>query len=462
MTLKFNFSYQKLTIKFLIYACSVTILGYQILRSDFCFADVEKFELSLKLAEQRALGASDQVKALSFSERAVYEQANAQFSILLPKLTFNANYQYLTNVPTIQVPVPGFNFGIPFGAHNNYSIGPALSYVLWDFGSARNAYAGADLLAQSRGEDRKKGELQVLLDVRSAYLRLQLSLEELRLLRNSLNLAQIQNRDIETNFRAGAATKLDRVDSQREVINRKLSFEQKQAEVVTDFTDLLAIVYLPTPKTSRIGPAGLPGVELELNLDSLEASLNDAGIWRFSPPADRHPQLRSQELLAEASEKSAQALMDSLYPTVQVTASAVIQYPIGPVLQRVNQNIFAASLSMPLFEGGRTRHNATQKRLEAEAARSSRLQLKVNMDRDYTKAQELLLKLNEQQKLATEDVERSRQAAGLYYQSYKGGKLNLTDVLAANNRALQSEVNATRISAQILSQLIILKYLSSV
>jgi outer membrane protein TolC len=82
------------------------------------------------------------------------------------------------------------------------------------------------------------------------------------------------------------------------------------------------------------------------------------------------------------------------------------------------------------------------------------------MDRDYDKAIQLLLNLRTQQKLAQDDVEKSKDAARLYYQSYKGGKINLIDVQSANNRSLLSQVNAARIDAQIISELFLLQTLS--
>ena len=47
----------------------------------------------------------------------------------------------------------------------------------------------------------------------------------------------------------------------------------------------------------------------------------------------------------------------------------------------------------------------------------------------------------------------STEAARLYFQNYKAGKSQLIDVQTADNRALLSKINKTRIEAQILNQL---------
>jgi outer membrane protein len=431
--------------------------------SQTSWASPARFELTLKDAENRALNTSNQLKALYSDKDAATEQADAQYSALLPSLTLDAGYHYVTNVPNLTLPIPGVNESFPFGSHNNYTVGPTLRYTLWDTGQARDAYHGLDLLAQSREEDRKTGELQLVLNVRSAYLRVQLALEELRLLNSSLELSRAQNRDIESNFRGGAATRLDRVDSQRDVINYELQFEQKQSEVAVDLKDLLALIQVtPEGNLSKPTPPGVDAKDagIELDLDPLRESLQQAAQWTFTPPNESQPQLKSQELLIESSEKQAESQKAGLYPTVQLSANASIQYPNEIFLESVEQNTFAVSFSMPLFEGSRTRHLAAEKLKEAEAARFNREQVRINLDRDYEKALEQLQSLKAQQKLAVDDVQRSQDSARLYYQSYKGGKINLIDVQSANNRALTAQVNAARIDAQLLNQLFILRSIS--
>jgi outer membrane protein len=432
-----------------------------LLFSKTCLAAAPRFELTLKDAENRALNTSNQLKALYSNKDAATEQADAQFSALLPSLTLDANYRYVTNVPSLVLPIPGNTEAFPFGSHNNYTVGPTLRYTLWDTGKAHDAYHGLDLLAQSREEDRKNGELQLLLNVRAAYLRVQLALEELRLLNSSLELSRAQNHDIESNFRAGAATRLDRVDSQRDVINYQLQFEQKQAEVAIDFKDLLALVQEnPDGNISKPGPPEVTDKALELDLDPLKVSLQEASQWTFNPPGENQPQLKSQELLIESSEKQADSEKAGLYPTVQLSANASIEYPNQIILESIEQNTFAVSFTMPLFEGSLTRHLAAGKLKEAETARFNREQIKINLDRDYAKGLEQLESLKAQQKLAVDDVQHSQDSAKLYYQSYKGGKINLIDVQSANNRALTAQVNAARIDAQMLNQLFLLRSIS--
>lgn len=421
------------------------------------------FAVSLNEAEHLSLESSNDIKAYKAQAQASEEQALAQFAYLYPKLTFDGNYHYLTNVPKITLPIPGIPASFPFGTHDNYSVGPTLSYTLWDTFAARNSYRGLDLLSQAQNEDRKKAELDLLLNLRTAYLHLQLALEELRLLNNSLELSKAQNKDIESNYRAGAATQLDRVDSQRDVINYQLQFQQKQAEVAADLKDLLALLPLqmhPLENLAQPGPPGVSDIKLEVQLDSLDSSLTTSNSWQFPPPGEKHPSLASEEFRAESAQKAASSQLAILWPMVQVSANTSLEYPNGIIPESVYQNTFMVSLSMPLFEGFHAHHLAEEKMREADGAQFRKQQVKINLDRDYIKGIEMLGNLRVQQKLAETDVERSATAARLYYESYKLGRINLIDVQSANNRALTAKVNAARIDAQILSQLYLLRYLS--
>ncbi len=115
---------------------------------------------------------------------------------------------------------------------------------------------------------------------------------------------------------------------------------------------------------------------------------------------------------------------------------------------------------MPLFFGDPSRALSAQQRSQAEAADYRAKGAKEDLDRDFSKSQELLTSLQDQRQLAYKDVEESEEEAKLNYVSYKAGKLNYVDVQNANNLALQSKVAATRIDAQILNQIETLKSLS--
>lgn len=423
--------------------------------SVWCAIPRYSFHLSLRQAENEAVRTSNQLKSYVSMSQSATEEADAQFSALLPRITLDGQYSYLTTVPSITLPFPGAA-PLPFGSHNNYDIGPTLTYTLWDTGAAKDAYRSAKLMAEAREEDRKAGRLQLLLSLRTAYIQVQEGLEQLRFVYDSLNLSRAQYHDIAVNFRAGAASRLDRVDAERAVLSYELQFRQSQASLSSALEDLLSLTGETVPDFSHPGPPGVENVTLELRLDPLDQAVAAASD-RFSPPDDSQPQVRSQELQAQSSELSAKGEKAGIYPKITVSARAELEYPNAIFLQNVEQNIFGVTLSMPLFESNRTSHLAASQFRQAESARYRKEQLRTDLNRDYRRAKDMLRSLKGQMRLADEDVTRSEESARLYYASYRAGRINFTDVLSANLRALQAKVNASQIEAQILNQIAILE-----
>ena len=424
-------------------------------------APAARYALGAAEAEARALRSSDQLQSALEAAAAAREQARSQEAALMPRLSLEASYRYVTEVPSLPFSLPGVP-PLQFGTHSSYSVGPVLSYTLWDTGAAAKSYRSLLNLAGSRDEDRRTAERQLLLTVRSAYVRVQLALEQVRLVNDSLALIRAQDRDIASNYGAGAASRLDVVDSHREVISYELQYRQRQADLSAALKDLLALIYEdPIPQgTARPAPPGIADAALELVLDGLEASLAEAERWPLAPPGDENPQVKSQELLARSSELAAESARSSLYPTLLASAKASEDYPNQILAETVQQNTFSVSLSWPLFEGGRSVHQAAGELRQAAAARRRAAQAKTDLARDFRKAQDLLESLKGQRTLAAEDVRASEEAARLYYQSYQAGRINLTDVEAANVRALQAKVEAASIEAQLLQQLANLRFLA--
>ena len=217
--------------------------------------------LSLREAERQTLASSNLLKSYQAQEEAAGEDVDAQLQNLLPKLSFQGTYQYYAQIP--QITFPGFRAPIPFGTNSTYSVGPQLNYTLWDTFSQRDSYQASGLVKSSRVEDRKNTELQLLASARSAYVSVQLGIEELTLINDSLELAQAQDHDVASRFRAGAADRLDVVTSQRSVLSYQIQFEQRQAELSSSLKDLLNLIGDREPRDlSHPGPTGLPDVTL--------------------------------------------------------------------------------------------------------------------------------------------------------------------------------------------------------
>lgn len=431
-----------------------------LLFSNWTWAQIPILELSRDHATLQAKQKSEKIKSSLADSLAADEQAEATHTFLLPRLTFDANYRFIGVVPSISLPLPGVP-PITMGAHSNYSIGPTLSYTLWDSGAIRDAYRSQLKLAGARKEDLKNAEVQLIGEVKNAYTKVQLGLEQLKFVKDSFNLSKSQNQDITHRFKAGTATRLDLLTSEREVLNYELQFKQQQASLGASLRDLLTLINdTRIENPSKPSFFGDPTASVWLKLDSIENSLMKESSETPEKYSEDNPQMKSRQYLVESLEFSSESQKAASYPQIQLSARTSLDYPNGPILETINQNTLTATLSMPLFEFNRNQHQIAEKEKEAESNRYKKNQLNLDMQRDFSKAKEYLRSLNEQQKDAEESVRQSEMLARLNYESYQNGKITLVDVQAANIRALQAKVELAQIRALILNQIVILKTLA--
>lgn len=437
-----------------VFMTALPFLLLQLLVSNPAESRAPDFELTLSQAILGAKQTSERLKAAATDEMAAREREDFAFTALLPRLTLDGIFRYVTTVPALPVPVPGLG-NIPLGSNPNYNIGPTLSYSLWDSGAARNSYQGQIKLTKSRVETQKNITSQLVGSVKMAYVNVQLGLEQLNLVRDTLGLSRAQDKDITHRFNAGSATRLDLLTAHREVLNYELQFKQQRANLTSALRDLLALV-----GSTASQQIPLPSDPSALKLDSLESTLEFESNDEPEHPDDDSPQLKSQEYFVQSLELVSKSLAAGAYPQLQISARTSLDYPNGPILETINQNTFFASLTFPLFEFDRTHHLAAEKANEAESARHRMNQLRTDQNRDFFKAKELLSSLREQKKDSEESARQSEILAKLSYESYRFGRINLVDVQVANVRSLQAKVDLARINAQILAQLIALKTLS--
>ena len=71
-------------------------------------------------------------------------------------------------------------------------------------------------------------------------MQVQLGIEELRLINDSLGLSKAQSHDVLTRFHAGAAATIDVVTAGRSVLSYEIQLRQKQAELASALKDLLS------------------------------------------------------------------------------------------------------------------------------------------------------------------------------------------------------------------------------
>ncbi len=427
----------------------------------------DRFVLRFEEAVVAAGEASGRVKASFRDWEAAKLRAQGQGSLLSPRFSLDGNYRYVSEVPAIEV--SPLRPPITLGDNKNYSVGPAVNWVLWDFGALYNAWKAAGALAEAKESEYRWAVRQAVLETSLLYFRIQMAAEQVKLLAEALAVAQEQYKDISRGLRAGSASRLDNLLAHQEVLARSRQLAQARTALGAALNDLAALTGVDRPEgtsfpldaeTARRPPSDIPSATLEVAVDSLEAlleKLRPAAQGEFDPAM---PAVAAHERAAEAAARAGRSIKASRLPRIVVSGKTSLDYPNGPILEEFNQNMVAVSASLPLFEGGRlVREQGEQKAKEA-AARQRRTQAEANARRDWQKGLDALAGLNVQLEIGLQAAKETAEAARLTYDAYKTGQVRLTEVHEANLRKLSAQVEVARVKVEILSQLAVLKSLA--
>jgi outer membrane protein TolC len=427
-----------------------------------------KLVLSLEEAERQAFEHSPILKGALSDLAAAQSQVEVQLSQLIPRVTVDGSYQYQTQVPNFS-PAPGAP-AVPFGDHNNYSVGPTLQYTLWDNGGLLKSWRSQKALASSEEAQRDLVRRQVRLITRLDYFQVQLALEQERSLIDSLRLAGAQYNDIDKRYRAGAASRIDWLSAHQQVLDRRRDLRAAQADLAAALRALFAQtgrgqdLDVSSPINARVEsplPAGVstPTVSIELEpLETVEARLEGAA---GAPVDGSYPQLLALSRQAESQKLSADSISAARWPRLQLTYKSDYIYPNLPLLSSVWQNTAGVSASVPLFEWGRTKNQAAAQRMLAASTESRRDEALDELVRDWHKARDQFSALRDEEALDRESIDETAEIARLRYASYRDGGSTILDVETADLNSVQSRVTGARTRTQILIQLATLESLSA-
>jgi outer membrane protein TolC len=438
-----------------------------ILAASPSWSEPARLSLSLSDLTQAALQNSPKLKAAQLQVESAKSSANSAGAAEWPRFGLDGSYRYQAQVPSMRLSPMGPT--LTFGDNNNYNVGANLSWTLWDFQSLHNQANSFDRMARSREQILQATERQLVLALRLAYFKTQISLEQVRLLGDSLKLAQAQYADIRNQSQYGKASRLDRLTSHQEVLDFQRQLRQAQAELSNSLRDLFSLAGIQEPADFALPmdfrlqgkmPQGSGELTVWLAIDAVSQSHQALEAGEKQPPDDSVPQIRTYAYLADSARYAGDAVFSQLLPKIAVSARADFEYPNGPILETIQQNTVGVSVSLPLFDWGRIVNDSDSKQKQAKAYLKDLDQARSDLMRDWNKAQDQLRALRFQKSLNQTAVSETEELARLTYGAYQAGGVRFLEVESANVRAIQAKIISLRNDIQILMQLSVLSSLS--
>lgn len=416
--------------------------------------------LPLVQVEAQALAFSPALQAKQAEAEAAQARVDAQGSLLWPRLTLEGTWRYVSEIPEVSLS-PG-RPAVPFGDHINYSLGPQLSWNFWSSGGVFQARRAAEAALAGKQAEYRALFRSVALQTRLTYFQAQLGLEQIHLLLESLKLFEKQYSDIRSQAAAGASSRKDLLTSHQDVLSARRQLLQAQSSLANTLRDLFALTganepadfSLPLPADLEQGAPGvLESPSVLLRLDSLEQSLNQFASAAQAAFAAQPPQTAALAALAEALRAQAQSIAAGNWPQVQAFAKASLDYPNGPVLEKIQQNSAGLSASLPLYEFGRISNQAAEQARLAQSTEWQQKQTLQNLKATWEKNRNQWQELKREAELDVQSVKENSELAQLTYQAYTVGKSSFLELETANYRALGARIQSARTQVQMLIQL---------
>jgi len=431
-------------------------------------ARAAEFSVTLKSAEESALGADGQYKSAKYSAQAAAAAASAASSLLYPRLSLEGNARYSTVVPVIALPAV-MGGPRPLGDNWNYSVGPTATWTFFDGGALRSGSESASRSALARAAEAENARRQAILKARTSYFQLQLALERVYLIGENLQLSLSQFKDIALGARAGSRSRLDEIRAGQETLDRRRDLLRARADLSAALRDFSFVtgIELPgdpsLPLDARMAGSDYGGAEPASLL--VRAEPYDVLLGRLQPAAEGGldkdlPSVRALAEGARAYTASAGAYKAQRLPRLTLGARSSLDYPNGPNLYSFMQNSASLALSLPLFESGLSVEKEHESALNAAAALEKKDEAALAAKRDLDKALDAYKALVSEQALNIEAVDDAAEAAKLAYDSYKAGGGTWLDVESADLKTLQAKTTTASTNTEILLKLAVLDSLT--
>lgn len=419
--------------------------------------------LSLADCERDALKSSAQLQGLEAQVRSSQAQEKSVASSLYPSLSLDAKGVWVSEVPTLKFGGQELKFGDTWG----YAVGPTASWVLFDNGARSSIKKSASKAASAQEQSYEFARKQILLQVRQSYFAVQQLLQQLVLLNGQLEVVQKQLADVESAYKAGSKSNLDVSIARKQVLKTQTAMSGARSALAGQLRTLFKLtgtdynIDPSYPTDKRLANAKEENkTSAVLDTDPLENTLQLFRPYGQSEFDENSPKLAALDEMAQYYDYLADSYKSSLYPRVALQGGAYFEYPNGAIREHVFLGRAGATVSIPLFEGGKDRQQANAQRELSRAKTYEKQDTQETLTALFLSAKDRLYGLQVQENLLKDTIKQTSETARLTYQAYKAGAVTFFEVDRANLDLLESQLSLADVQVEQLNQLAILNSLS--
>lgn len=427
------------------------------------WASEKLLKLSYDETENKSLESSSRLKALKYDIAVSNQKAKQQKSILIPALTLDGYYKYITVVPEIDIAAGTSVMSKKLGDNQNYSFGPSLSWIMWDEGASRSGWKSFESGANAKRLEFEGASRQLALACAKTYFRLVLASEQILLVNDSLSLSRKQYNDILINVRAGNKSRKDELSSHAELLSRTRQLAQAETDFSVALRQMASLSGIKISTGTFLPDTFIQNSEKAdnyLNLDTLDGLItkfkgySEASLWDKSPDLEVFDELASSARYAQESASS------GLWPRLSFSARSSIDYPNGPKIESFNQNSAGVNFFMPLFEARKTRAKAKEYDYTYKSSMEKKNQKATDLLELWQETKDVIDGLLKQYKINEEMINEAQELSSIVYKSYIAGSATYLEVENTNFRLLEAKIQQAKTKVQLLMQYAVMRSLA--
>jgi NodT family efflux transporter outer membrane factor (OMF) lipoprotein len=366
--------------------------------------------------------------------RIVQADANSRIvgAALLPVVDLNADATHSQQSKTtgsssvVNVSRSGASIAI---INNNLSATLNASYEIDFWGKNRSALRAAEQLAVATRFDREVVALTTVVATANAYFQVLATQDRLRVAQDNLASATRVLGLIQQRLQAGTASALDTAQ-QESLVNTQRAAIPPLEQTLRQNRVALAVLMARSPESVTIRGGSLRSIAYPRVTPGLPSEL-----------LTQRPDIREAEANLAAANANVENARAQFLPSIQLTGEGGYQSAFLKLLLRPESAIYtaAASLTQPIFEGGRLLGNLDlQKGRQDELLQIYRKAV-ISGFADVENALDGIRRTAERESLQREVVTSSRRAFDISEQRLREGTVDLVTVLQTQQTLFQAE-----------------------
>lgn len=385
-------------------------------------------EWTYKACLERAIESNTDIRKTLLSILQADEDVASAKDAWLPSVDFSTNHGY-TNYP---VPPNGIK-----GNTYNSRYGVDASWTVWEGNARKYRLESAKLIRKQQelaGEDIIK-ELQ--LGILQAYLNILYSEEAIAIARKTLEVSTSQTDRMRKLVEAGRQSKVDLAQIESQMAQDQYNLTRAESDLATNKMTLKKLMVLGLTYDLNVVNINFPDSEVTAPLPSMESTYTAAIGWL--------PEFKSNSLSADIYANDIKIAEATSAPTVALQGGVGTGYTTGgrdwgyQMGHGVNENI-GVTLSLPIYDGNKTKRATAKARLASMEADISREQLLNDLSRTIESLYIDARNAQAKYKSGTVQLEAMEETSRLVNRQFDLGLVNPLELLTAHNNLLNARL----------------------